>query len=122
MSKVYKGEILGELRLGNNDCTDRIKVHPVMSGDWFLIPPDLTNGQKQHQYEFTTLIAFDGRQVWEVYYYACRDGGMWVAERKGMYLRMPAKDFERFFGRYRILPKDAPQKLVTLVGNEREDG
>ena len=106
MRKIYKGEILGELKLNNSDCTDKIKVHPVMSGVWYLVPPELTNGQKQHQYDFTTLISFDGRQVWEVYYYDCRDGGMWVAERNGMYLRMPAKDFERFFGKYKILPKD----------------
>lgn len=115
MSKVYRGEILGELRLDNNNCTDRIKVHPIMSGDWFLIPPKLTSGQKQHQYDFTTLIAFDGRQIWEVYYYDCRDGGMWVAERKGMYLRMPAKDFERFFGKYKILPKDIPAGKQTTT-------
>jgi len=104
MSKIYKGEILGELKLNNSDCTDSMKVHPVRSGNWFLVPQELTAKQKQH--DFITLIGFDKRQVWEVYYCDYCDGGMWVAERHDMYLRMPAKDFEKFFGKYKILPKD----------------
>ncbi len=103
MSKVYKGEILGELRLNNNNCTDRIRVHPVASGTWYLIPTDLTDEQKKHQYNVTSLIPFDGRQIWEVYYFRFGDGSGWVAERNGLYLRMPEKDFGKFFGKYRIV-------------------
>lgn len=105
LSKRYKGEILGTLQIQANNCTDTIKMHPINSGDWFLIPTDLTEQQKRHQYHATSLIAFDGRQVWEVYYFRFGDGSGWVVQRKGLYLRMPEKDFERFFGKYEILER-----------------
>lgn len=103
--KKYKGEILGTLQIQGNCCTEPMKVHPVNSGTWYLIPADLTDEQKKHQYNATSLIPFDGRQIWEVYYFRFGDGSGWVAERNGLYLRMPEKDFERFFGKYEILER-----------------
>lgn len=102
MGKRYNGEILGTLQLKANDCTDYIKIHPVRSGYWFLIPTDLTEQQKLHQSHATSLIPFDGRQIWNAYYFRFDNGSGWCVDRKGLYLRMPEKDFERFFGKYDI--------------------
>lgn len=79
MSKRYDGEILGTLQLKGNNCTEPIRVHPVCGGHWFLIPTDLTEQQKRHQHNATSLIPFDGRQIWEVYYFRFGDGSGWVA-------------------------------------------
>ena len=96
-------EIRGKLLLKENFCTDPIKIHPIQSGTWFLIPPDLNESQKMHQYDYTTLIHFDGRQIWEVYYFNFGDDGGWVVQKNGLYLRMPEKDFEKYFGRYEFV-------------------
>lgn len=101
--KKDRDAIRGRLQLKGNCCTDPIKIHPFRSGTWFLIPTELTERQKTHQYDYTSLIPFDGRQVWEVYYFNFGDDGGWVVQRKGLYLRMPEKDFERFFGKYEII-------------------
>ena len=99
-------EIRGKLQLKENFCTDPIKIHPIRSGHWFLIPDNLTDCQKSHQYDYTSLIPFDGRQNWEVYYFCMGNEGGWVVQGKGLYLRMPEKDFERFFGKYEIIGRD----------------
>ena len=105
MSKKYKGEILGTLQIQGNSCTEPMKIHPINSGTWYLIPDNLTDSQKSHQYDYTSLIHFDGRQNWEVYYFCMGNEGGWVVQGKGLYLRMPEKDFERFFGKYEILER-----------------
>ena len=89
--------ICGTLMLRGNCCTDQVKIKPVYSGTWYLVPEEDT-GKGRH----VSLIRFDGRQVWEAYFYRFVDEEGWVLQRNGMYLRMPVKDFEGFFGKYEI--------------------
>lgn len=104
MSKRYNGEILGELQIGSNCCTEPIKIHPLGSDTWHLVPDDIDSHKEKTDY--VSLISFRKSQIWEVYYYRFADCQGWCVERQGLYLRMPEKDFERFFGKYKILPKD----------------
>ena len=104
MSKRYKGEILGTLQIQANCCTDSIRIHPISSGTWSLYPTEYDE-QNGRIYNFASLIPFDGRQLWDVYYFKFADCRGWVVERNGLYLRMPEKDFERFFGKYEILER-----------------
>ena len=101
MKKRYKGEILGTLRIQANWCTESIKIHPIGSGSWCLCPEDIND--EQERIRFTSLIKFDGRQTWEVYYFGFADGCGWVVQRNGLYLRMPVRDFEYFFGKYEVI-------------------
>lgn len=108
MGKRYNGEILGKLHVGANCCTETVKIHPICQDTWHLVPPDV----EERKYRYTTLISFDRRQTWEVYYFKFADCSGWVAERNGLYLRMPEKDFERFFGKYEIVYETAHWVIV----------
>ena len=103
MSKKKKAEeYIMELQIGSNGCTEPIKVHPVKAGAWNVTSTDLTDEERLHWYDYVSLIFFDKRQIWEVYYFRSASGRGWVARRSGMYLRMTEKDFEKFFGKYKI--------------------
>ena len=100
MSKKKKAEeYIMELQIGSNGCTEPIKIHPAKTGS-----TDLTDEERLHWYDYVSLIFFTKRQIWEVYYFrsASGIGSGWVARRSGMYLRMTEKDFEEFFGKYKI--------------------
>ena len=79
-----------------------MKIHPVKSGTWYLIPADLTSEEQNYQYYATSLVTFDTRQLWNVYYFRFAHGSGWIAERNGLYLRMPERHFEKYFGKYEI--------------------
>ena len=106
MGKRYQGELLGTLRLQSNACTEPISVHPIQSGIWNLVPAD--EGKENYRHSFISLIVFDKRQVWSVYFWNFGERKGWDVERKGLCLRMPEKDFEKFFGKYEII-KDSQQ-------------
>ena len=93
---MNKSEILGELKLNNTGCTNSIKMHPIHSGTWCLCPI----GMAERNHHYASLISFDKRQMWDVYYSGVENFGVWIVERNGLYLRMPEKDFERFFWCY----------------------
>ncbi len=95
--------ILGKLKIGANSCTEPIKIHPLGSDTWCLVPEDADSHREKIDY--ASLISFRKRQVWEVYYYRFADCQGWCVERPGLYLRMPEKDFEKFFGKYEIIEK-----------------
>ena len=90
------------LKLKSNGCTEHIRIHPIKSGSWFLVPINMTEKEKNSQYLCTSIIIFDIRQIWDVYYSKFEDGAVWVVERRGLYLRMRDKDFIYFFGEYKI--------------------
>lgn len=89
--------IRGTLALQGNCCTEPMRVKPLHSGTWYLVP-ETDTGKGRH----VSLIRFDGRQTWEAYCYRFADEEGWVVEKPGLYLRMPVKDFEEFFGRWEI--------------------
>ena len=96
-------KVRGTLKLGDNFCTNAIKIRPIKQGTWNLFP--------LHTYgvvdiNHAAVVYFDIRQQWTVYYYRFADTQGWCVERKGLLLRMPEKDFEAFFGKYEILPPD----------------
>ena len=105
MSKKKKAEeYIMELQIGSNGCTEPIKVHPIKAGAWNVILTDLTDEEQLHRYDYVSFIFFNKLQIWEIYYFRFINGsgGGWVARRSGMYLRMTEKDFEKFFGKYKI--------------------
>ena len=92
--------VRGTLEVGKNWCTQSIKIHPIHSGTWALVPLDIA---KEYSYGMTSLILFNKKQIWEVYYFMFADEQGWVLERSGMYLRMKDEDFEKFFGKFNIV-------------------
>lgn len=100
MDNIGKNRVCGSLSLQSNSCTEQVKIHPVTSGTWYLYPADMDRPQKKTR--FTSVVIFDRRQIWKAYYFHFADSSGWVVERNGLYLRMPEKVFERFFGRFEI--------------------
>lgn len=96
MDNTGKNKVCGNLSLQSNSCTEQVKIHPVTSGTWYLYPANMDRPQ------FTSMIIFDRRQIWKAYYFRFADSSGWVVERNGLYLRMPEKEFERFFGKFKI--------------------
>ena len=92
------------LKVGNNGCTDRMRVKPIKSGTLILWSDELN---KEHTIfkgfgrSWASLVKFDTRQVWTVYHYDVGDIG-WVCERPGLYLRLSEKDFAKYFGNYEL--------------------
>lgn len=103
MGKKYNGEVLGTLRYNEGTCTETIKIHPVECGTWHLIPETIYEDQGKNVYNYVSLISFDTRQTWEVYGYMEYGTKRWVVQKNGLYLRMPDKDFESFFGKYELI-------------------
>lgn len=89
-------EVRGKLKLNPNGCTERMRVQPIRGGVWYVVP----EGGDQ---SFVSVVSFDPRQVWEVCFFNTCQGTGWAVEKNNLYLRMSEEDFERFFGRYKLV-------------------
>lgn len=92
-----KMELRGTLSIGENFCTERIRIHPIASGTWALYLPEI---ESRNSDVFASLVLFSKNQLWTAYYCSFTDS--WEVERSGLLLRMPPEDFEKFFGKYLI--------------------
>lgn len=89
---------------GSNDCTEPIRVRPIRS-DVLILWRDEEN--EAHRIDKSlckgSLVGIDGRQWWDVYYYAFGNG--WNCERGNVCLRLDEKDFQRSFGYIPVIHK-----------------
>ena len=80
------------LHMKDNACSEHVTVHPVIRAPFLL-----------YSGELASIVAFDKRQLWTVFFAADVRTPCWVVSRGSLYLRMSVKDFEYYFGKYEVI-------------------